>query len=537
MLEEWNATARPFPRDATLHGLFAAQARRTPDAPAAVADDRTLTYAELDARADALARELRRRGAGPEWPRGHLRGPGDGLRGGGAGGAQGRGRVRAAGPGLPRGAAGLPAPRLGRGGAGGGPGAGRAGGGVRRGDRGDGAGPLGPRPPLPRGRRAGGGTGGVGFGMVARDGTPLPPAPSPARGEGENDKTRVWDTLGRDPGRAAAPGRAVGSPRRASARCRRSAMAVSPLPPCGGGAGGGGLAVAAENLAYVIYTSGSTGRPKGVAMPHRPVVNFALDMAARLGLGPGDRFLQFASPGFDVVVEELFPAWLSGAAVVFSGEELFSPAGLRRAVERHGVTGLELPTAYWHEWVRELAERGERLPALAALRPRGRGAGGGGAAGGVGAAGRAAGARLRADGDGVHLGDAARGGGRGRVAALAQPARRQAHGEREEVRARAGRAAGADRACRASCSSAGRGWRGATWGGRRRRRSASSPTRSGARRGRGCTARATGCAGWRTASWSSWAAWTTRSSCAASAWRPARSPPCWPSTRRCATRW
>ncbi|HEU0077112.1 MAG TPA: non-ribosomal peptide synthetase, partial [Longimicrobiaceae bacterium] len=126
---------------------------------------------------------------------------------------------------------------------------------------------------------------------------------------------------------------------------------------------GGGLSVDADNLAYVIYTSGSTGRPKGVAMPHRPVVDFALAMAGRLGLGPGDRFLQFASPGFDVVVEELFPAWLSGAAVVFSRDELLTPAGLRRAIDRHGATCVELPTAFWHQWVHELARGGEPPPA------------------------------------------------------------------------------------------------------------------------------------------------------------------------------
>ncbi|WUX23604.1 amino acid adenylation domain-containing protein [Streptomyces sp. NBC_01438] len=60
-----NATARPVP-EATLASLFAAQAARTPDAPAVVFEDTTLTYAELDRRAEALARRLRSRGAGPE---------------------------------------------------------------------------------------------------------------------------------------------------------------------------------------------------------------------------------------------------------------------------------------------------------------------------------------------------------------------------------------------------------------------------------------------------------------------------------------
>ncbi|MCT9078845.1 non-ribosomal peptide synthetase [Streptomyces fulvoviolaceus] len=52
--------------DATLPELFARQASRTPDATAVVHKGNRLTYAELDARADRLARLLAARGAGPE---------------------------------------------------------------------------------------------------------------------------------------------------------------------------------------------------------------------------------------------------------------------------------------------------------------------------------------------------------------------------------------------------------------------------------------------------------------------------------------
>jgi enterobactin synthetase component F len=49
----------------TLHHQLAEQAARTPDAPAVLAADATLTYAELHDRADALARRLAARGARP----------------------------------------------------------------------------------------------------------------------------------------------------------------------------------------------------------------------------------------------------------------------------------------------------------------------------------------------------------------------------------------------------------------------------------------------------------------------------------------
>jgi amino acid adenylation domain-containing protein len=58
----WNATFADFPRDIAVHRLFEAQARRTPDAVAVVSEGTSITFAELDARANQLARRLR--GAG-----------------------------------------------------------------------------------------------------------------------------------------------------------------------------------------------------------------------------------------------------------------------------------------------------------------------------------------------------------------------------------------------------------------------------------------------------------------------------------------
>ncbi|MFI2238203.1 non-ribosomal peptide synthase/polyketide synthase [Streptomyces chrestomyceticus] len=65
VLTGWNATERPLP-PVTLPELFAAQAARTPDAVAVAGEGGTLSYAELDAWADRLARALVQRGAGPE---------------------------------------------------------------------------------------------------------------------------------------------------------------------------------------------------------------------------------------------------------------------------------------------------------------------------------------------------------------------------------------------------------------------------------------------------------------------------------------
>jgi amino acid adenylation domain-containing protein len=62
----WNATAADYPREACVHQLIEAQARRTPDATAVVFDEHRLTYCELEARASRLAHRLRAHGVGPD---------------------------------------------------------------------------------------------------------------------------------------------------------------------------------------------------------------------------------------------------------------------------------------------------------------------------------------------------------------------------------------------------------------------------------------------------------------------------------------
>ncbi|MGW3045785.1 amino acid adenylation domain-containing protein, partial [Kitasatospora sp. NPDC001159] len=65
LVTDWNATATELP-DATLPELFQRQAARTPGAVAVAHAGTELTYAELDARANRLARLLTDRGVGPE---------------------------------------------------------------------------------------------------------------------------------------------------------------------------------------------------------------------------------------------------------------------------------------------------------------------------------------------------------------------------------------------------------------------------------------------------------------------------------------
>lgn len=69
-----------------------------------------------------------------------------------------------------------------------------------------------------------------------------------------------------------------------------------------------------QSLAYIMYTSGSTGLPKAVCLPHLAVTQSLL--AHDRHIPKFKRFLQFASPTFDVSVFEIFFPWIRGCTLV-----------------------------------------------------------------------------------------------------------------------------------------------------------------------------------------------------------------------------
>lgn len=66
ILRAFNDTLIDVPADLQIHQLFEAQVQRTPDAVAAVCQGQACTYAELNRRANRIARHLRSLGVGPE---------------------------------------------------------------------------------------------------------------------------------------------------------------------------------------------------------------------------------------------------------------------------------------------------------------------------------------------------------------------------------------------------------------------------------------------------------------------------------------
>ncbi|RAJ41828.1 nonribosomal peptide synthetase protein VioO [Kitasatospora sp. SolWspMP-SS2h] len=159
-------------------------------------------------------------------------------------------------------------------------------------------------------------------------------------------------------------------------------LAAAADGPAGGGAGGtadgtagGGapwrpaVAVGPEEPAYLLFTSGSTGRPKPVLTPRRAISAVVGSLRGLFGVTPRDRVLQFASLNWDTCFEEILPTLVSGARLVFEPEaHSGSLPRLLRAVERRGITVLDLPTAFWHELVLHLAEDGPDAELPACLR-------------------------------------------------------------------------------------------------------------------------------------------------------------------------
>lgn len=119
----------------------------------------------------------------------------------------------------------------------------------------------------------------------------------------------------------------------------------------------------AADPAYVVFTSGSTGTPKGVVIGRHALASFVASACRTYGLGPNDHLLQFAPLTFDASVEEIFGALCSGATLTLRNATMLdSMQAFGDACSDWTLSVLDLPTAFWHEWVQALAAGSSRVP-------------------------------------------------------------------------------------------------------------------------------------------------------------------------------
>ena len=94
-----------------------------------------------------------------------------------------------------------------------------------------------------------------------------------------------------------------------------------------------------EDIAYIIFTSGSTGTPKGVVVTHRPVSNLIDWFNTKFQLGPQDRVLFITSLGFDLSVYDVFGVLAAGGSIrVASRSDIQNPETLVRVLIEDGIT-------------------------------------------------------------------------------------------------------------------------------------------------------------------------------------------------------
>ncbi|WP_414526545.1 amino acid adenylation domain-containing protein [Nodularia chucula] len=103
-----------------------------------------------------------------------------------------------------------------------------------------------------------------------------------------------------------------------------------------------------QQLAYLIYTSGSTGTPKGVQILHRSLSNFLIAMSKTPGLTAADNLLAVTTLAFDIAALEIFLPLTVGACLVLVERDVtLDGERLAQAIAKHQITVMQATPATW----------------------------------------------------------------------------------------------------------------------------------------------------------------------------------------------
>lgn len=107
----------------------------------------------------------------------------------------------------------------------------------------------------------------------------------------------------------------------------------------GAGADFAPVAVSGTDDAFVLYTSGSSARPKAVPMQHYGAIENGFNIGERMGLGAEDRVLVSVPLFWAYGAVNALPATLTHAAALVL-QAAFEPQGALDLVERHRCTAI-----------------------------------------------------------------------------------------------------------------------------------------------------------------------------------------------------
>ncbi|WP_267246223.1 non-ribosomal peptide synthetase [Streptomyces sp. PR69] len=120
-----------------------------------------------------------------------------------------------------------------------------------------------------------------------------------------------------------------------------------------------------DDAAYIFFTSGSTGQPKAIVGRMQGIDHFVRWETELLGIGPGARVGQLASPGFDAILRDLFVPLITGGTVCVppAGLTLDGPA-LARWIDEERINLVHTVPTVWRGMLPSLAAGGPELAEL-----------------------------------------------------------------------------------------------------------------------------------------------------------------------------